>query len=353
MVLPAAWDYADYAATLRSKLPLRFRRFEVYRAGEPLFGAVQDGCIVIVGRGLGGTPSSSVRFELATTGELISSLKRSGRSAPSSGTVIHLTGQLEAPERRTALFNEAFDLHIGAVTGDARYFLLTEEERREHGLPVAALRRCVTRARHLRAADATAAAWTSLRDSGARVWLFRPPPRLEKDPAVSKYLKLKPARGGCHRRRFKVATRDPWYVTPLPARVDGFLSGMTRVGPWICLRRDERLTATNTLYTVRFRRADTWEQRAAWSISLLSPDVRRQLLVRGRRYPDGLLKYEPGDLHDLVLPVPHRAKGALAHYRALVAALLAHDRVLFARLIEQWFGEAKAAPTVPLLLAAK
>ena len=128
---------------------------------------------------------------------------------------------------------------------------------------------------------------------------------------------------------------------------------MSRVGPWICLRRDERLTATNTLYTVRFRLADTWDERAAWAISLFAPEVRRQLLSKGRRYPDGLLKYEPGDLGDLALPVPIRTRGAVARYRALVQAFLAHDRKAFDALLSDWFGVATPrGPMVPLRLVS-
>jgi adenine-specific DNA-methyltransferase len=356
MVLPAAWDYADYAVAFRTKLPLRFRTFEVYRSREPLFGPVQDGCVVIVGRGFGEATIRSQRFEFETTEKLSSALRGVERHTCVSSSTVYFSASAPSTEKRvTRQFNEAFELRIGAVTGDAKFFLLTESERLERGLPMACLQRCVTRAGHLSSAEATTKSWETLRKSGARIWLFRPPQRLLEHPAVAAYLKLPHACGGCDRTRFKVFSRDPWHRSELPARVEGFLSGMSRVGPWICLRRDERLTATNTLYTVRFRLANTWEERAAWAICLFAPEVRRQLLTKGRRYPDGLLKYEPGDLHDLTLPAPVRKRGALARYRALVRTFLAQDRAKFDLLISDWFGYASttlSAPAVPLRLAS-
>ena len=352
VVLPAAWDYADYAEPLRKHLPARFGRFEVYRCGEPLFGSVQDGCIVLVGRDFGAKRNVTSRFELASTADVVAALSSSSRKGKSTADVVSL-GHEQSAERPTRRFDEAFNLKIGAVTGDAHYFLLTDEERRHHGLPAEALRPCLTRARHLLHAEATVASWEKLRDAGERVWLFHPPDRLLQHPRVAKFIALPAAKGGCHRQRFKVKQREPWYRSELPARVEGFMSGMSRVGPWICLRENENLTATNTLYTIRFRLAHTADQRAAWAMSLFAPEVRGQLLAKGRRYPDGLLKYEPGDLHGLVLPVPPRTKGALKHYRSMVAAFLDQDRARVDELTAAWFG---APPpdhvSVPLLLYA-
>lgn len=350
VVLPAAWDYADYAEPLRRYLPSRFGRFEVYRCAEPLFGSVQDGCVVLVGRDFGATRTTASRFELATTADVVSAVASSARKRKASADVISL-GRDRPAERPMRRFDEAFDLKIGAVTGDAHYFLLTDEERRAQDLPVEALRPCLTRARHLRHAEATDASWRSLRDAGERVWLFHPPDRLIDHPAVAKFIALPASRGGCHRQRFKVTQRQPWYRSGLPARVEGFMSGMSRVGPWICLRESERLTATNTLYTIRFRLAKTREQRAAWAMSLFAPEVRSKLLAKGRRYADGLLKYEPGDLNDVLLPTPPRTRGALKHYREMVGAFLAHDRVRVDQLSGEWFGApAPEHAAVPLFL---
>ncbi len=50
-ILPAAWDYANYAASLRDSIPHYFAHFEIHRSRQPMFKLVQEGCVVIVGRG--------------------------------------------------------------------------------------------------------------------------------------------------------------------------------------------------------------------------------------------------------------------------------------------------------------
>ena len=100
MVLPAAWDYADYAGALRARAPLRFRAFEVYRSREPLFGPVQDGCVVIVGRGFGASPTRTERFEFETTEALTSALCAAERRARASSAIVYLPGRGRVVEER-------------------------------------------------------------------------------------------------------------------------------------------------------------------------------------------------------------------------------------------------------------
>ena len=98
--------------------------------------------------------------------------------------------------------------------------------------------------------------------------------------------------------------RSPWYRTLLPSPIHGFLSGMAEPGPWIALNRMSSLTATNTLYVVTFSENIQDENKFSWAMALLTPTVRKQLERLRRRYPQGLSKYEPGDVMDLRLPVP-------------------------------------------------
>jgi hypothetical protein len=42
-VLPASWDFADYAASIRDEVFKSFERVEVYRCKRPLFDSVQEG----------------------------------------------------------------------------------------------------------------------------------------------------------------------------------------------------------------------------------------------------------------------------------------------------------------------
>ena len=47
-LLPAAWDYSNYAAALREELPKHFEQVNVHRSHTPLFKGVQEGSVVLV-----------------------------------------------------------------------------------------------------------------------------------------------------------------------------------------------------------------------------------------------------------------------------------------------------------------
>ena len=238
----------------------------------------------------------------------------------------------------TRLLRDVMQIRLGGVTGDAHFFLLSEDRRTKLMLPTAALRPVISKARHLIAAKITAEVWRSLKENGERIWLLDPPRQVLDHPAVDTYLELSAENGGCHRDRFKLA-RDPWYRTPLPQRVDGFVSGMSHIGPWIALKAMPRLAATNTLYVVRFSGKITTDEKAAWALSMLTSEVRQRLKAVGRVYPDGLLKLEPNDLGSLPLPVPPRIEGAADYYAEAVKALLSDSPEESARMADAWFGD--------------
>jgi len=116
------------------------------------------------------------------------------------------------------------------------------------------------------------------------------------------------------------------------------MSGMAQPGPWICLRAMPRLNATNTLYTVRFRGRLTPDEKAARALSLLTSHSRRLLQRIGRVYPDGLVKYEPGDLLNLPVLVPGKVSGARLWYLKTVAALLSGQVPKAKQMADEWFG---------------
>jgi adenine-specific DNA-methyltransferase len=323
-LLPAAWDYANYAAAARELLPKRFEYFEIHRSSTPLFENVQDGCVVIIGRGYEQTHRQTIRCDYESATELIQGLL-TNTSYPQNEQNVQTNVQISTSSRRehTRALGDIIDIRLGGVTGDSKYFLLTERRRAELGLPVDCLRPVLSKSRHLTCSEMTQCEWDSLRDRGERVWLFDPPPRMLKHPSVDSYLNLPMTLGGCRRGNTKIQTRELWYRTILPKQVDGFISGMTKLGPWITFCRMPRLTATNTLYTIVFQESLTADQKAAWGLSLLAS--RRQYAVEGtaRIYPQGLCKYEPSDLLRLNLQkIPSRVRGARDAYRRAVRLLL-------------------------------
>jgi hypothetical protein len=75
-----------------------------------------------------------------------------------------------------------------------------------------------------------------------------------------------------------------------------------------------KLTATNTLYVVRFKQPASATLRAAVGIALLTSLAQRGIRKIVRKYADGLSKIEPGDLRKLKILMPKKLKGAIAEY---------------------------------------
>ena len=128
---------------------------------------------------------------------------------------------------------------------------------------------------------------------------------------------------GSHMRQ-KTREREEWHSTEINPPADGFLSGMTSMGPWLCLNRAGSLTATNTLYTVHFRARLRLHERAAWALALLSSTAAAQHAAVGRNYSKGLLKFEPRDVMALLVPSPVDVTArAVEVYHRVVDDLLA------------------------------
>jgi len=321
-ILPSAAEFADYCAAIRRGVAETFGRLELYRCTRPLFEDVQEGTLVVVARDYGLGPGLVTRRSFDSRAGLTQGLSKSGRL---SG---HKCPRASVLSSRTRVTLESIaKIGLGGVTGDARFFLMNEIKRASLELPAAALTPVVSKAKHLRSARLTEEGWDDLRASGERIWLFNPTVVLAKDPDVRHYLELEPTQGGCNRQAYKVTIRDPWYRTPMPPVPDAFLSGMSQHGPWLCINETPRVNATNTLYVVHFstRHRGDWYM---WALALLSSEARRQIRRVGRRYPDGLVKYEPGSLGKIELP---RLKTDADHkclYIKAVTALLSGNPAL-------------------------
>jgi hypothetical protein len=219
------------------------------------------------------------------------------------------------------MLRDVMNIGIGAVTGDSDFFLLSESQRKKLGLPKSALRPVVSRARHLQGPAINGDIWAGYRNNDERVWLFRPCDSELVDPQVRAYMELEPEQGGCRRDAFKVRNRTPWWRTRLPPRPHGFLSGMTQHGPVVCFNEKPGLTATNTLYTVRFADAIPKKDRCAWAMMLMTTSAREKIEVAQRMYALGLKKLEPGDIGSLQLPVPRLPVPRRAYQQAVKAVM--------------------------------
>ncbi len=345
-VLPAAWDYADYAREIRSFLPTQFESLEVHRSARPLFPGVQDGTVVLVGRNFGGQAKESRRYEHVDGTALISHLDIAEIRKPSSIVPTAETNWNSKDKLPRVALGDLCEVRIGCVTGDCDYFLMNEDRRKSLGLPIASVIPVLSRARHLLKPRTNRGDWQNLRDNGERVWMFRPSERVLNHPAVKKYLDLKFSDGGCRRSRYKIRQRKTWYLTPLSGRIDGYLSGMCAKSVWVSLSGKPQVEATNTLYTLRFKQGLTLNEKAGICLGLLTTPAISQMRVSGRRYADGLIKYEPADIAAVRVPVLKDSRGAFGTYRRAIKLLLGGKQEEAIALVDRFVVEASRPPAV-------
>jgi adenine-specific DNA-methyltransferase len=303
-ILPASYEYADYSRPVHRHVARTFETATVVRSLTPLFPGLSDGCVVLLARGKhsdGVESGSSMRIEVNGLDELIGALLDPLPQTAAHPPSADFFGQSER-------FSDVIDLRIGAVTGDSKYFLMSEAQRVERNLPIESVVPVISHASDLSGPLMTKATWDHIRTQGSRCWMFRPTSTEAEN--VEAYLGRSVDQGGCRRTGW-VTKRDPWYRVELPVDVHGFVSGMTRFGPRLVLNDDPSITATNTLYIARFLKAKSRESRAAWSIAILSTEAQEQLRVRSRLYPEGLRKLEPSDFNTIRLPVPADNAGSI------------------------------------------
>jgi adenine-specific DNA-methyltransferase len=339
-LLPAAFEYANYARSLRDKIVDYFESVSVFRSERPLFNDVQEGSVLLFACGFHAAkePNTGLRLirrqTFRSTSE-ISVVRAEGLGESDSGS-----RDLSAPAVRvmseTKPAKELFRFGIGAVTGDAEYFLMSEEQRRSLGLPVGAFRPALTRARQLTAHLITRVSWEALRDQGERVWLFHPKGNSLKHSSVVRYLRWGKS-SGCNLTNYKVSIRSPWFRVLLPNPFDGFMSGMSGRGPFIAIRQMKGLTITNTLYGINFLQSRSHETHCAFALAWLTSHAHEQLVKVQRNYADGLIKYELADLRDIRLMMPESARGAPIAYRRAAEALLKGNDLKAYRIADDWF----------------
>jgi adenine-specific DNA-methyltransferase len=330
-LLPAAHEYADYARHWRKWVASHFERTHVYRVSRRVFDDVQEGSIVLIASGYR-RPTMSVEYvQCDSAVELIVALQNLDKTEPKPTKT---RGVLSA-QTPLLCWDDVFDMRVGVVTGHNESFVLTEEQRRHARLPRSAVVPIVGRARQIALPEVTASHWNKLKREGIEVWLFRPSSEARRSRHVAAYIKsIEPAK-----KYFKVTERAHWERPDVPHIPQGFLTGMSMHGPWIALSRKRGLLATNTLYTVRFKTAQSIADRATIALGLLTSIVRDQLRSVQRIYPDGLPKLEPRDLRQLTLPVRRGDGSSLTTYKAALNALLGGDEHRAREIADAWFAK--------------
>lgn len=208
-------------------------------------------------------------------------------------------GEMPDSSRRSSRvipLSEMAEVNRGIATGANKFFTLSPHEVDELEIEKRYLKPCLTKAQHAPYFDFGQEDFERLAAESKRVYLLDCQGELSQ--AVQAYLR-QGERQGIH-KRYLTSHRTPWYATekrevaPILVTVfarRGFRFVLNRAGVW-------NLTAFHCIYP----RFDDREQLRALMSYFTSTASRKYLQQQMRTYGVGLMKFEPGDVGDILVP---------------------------------------------------
>jgi len=194
-------------------------------------------------------------------------------------------------------------IRIGFVTGCDDYFVLSEADIEKWKLPTCCLVSVLGSPKQRYGLTITAADWRENRDAGAEVFLLTACAvhRVEPGAALNCYLEHGIAQG-VH-QRFKCKQRTPWFAVPLSERPSCFLTYMSYRIPRLIVN-DTLLSAPNRLHYISFRAPVTSMAIRRFAFAFANPLTLATCEIAGRAYGGGVLKLEPSDCANVLVPDP-------------------------------------------------
>ncbi|GAA0261140.1 N-6 DNA methylase [Methylorubrum aminovorans] len=310
-VVPAEIGHAPYAAPFLDFAVANFSTVQVVAVREKLFPELSEDCWLLFADGYGGE-TREIRLSVLDRFAPM-------HAPPHAFERIDVTEWRDAwrrrlrpylmPEvareayRRVAGSGEALRLGaiaqvgIGYVSGANEFFHLKPSEARRLGVPEAFLHPTVRNGRALAGSALTGADVARWKAADDPVLLLRLPKAGSLPSVVTAYLDGEAGR--LARTAYKCRVRTPWYAVPDVQVPDYLLSYMSGRKPSL-VRNDARCTATNSVHCVRLLQPASRSRLEAWG----SPFVDLSCEVEGHPLGGGLLKLEPREATQVVLPAP-------------------------------------------------
>jgi len=306
LVLPAELLSVGYASNIRTFLLRRFAKIRLVAFEERIFPGVLEDVVLLLAEGTGGATC----FELYQTRNVASLV-----GVESAAWVEH--NPTEGAKWTPALIaHDAFATYervrgasfetlgewgvtyLGSVTGNNKYFALTQKEAAEANLKSGEfLRISPPGSRHLRGLEFTRAAWQAEANIGARCFLFFPSG--SPSDSAKKYIA-----GGEDRRvnlAYKCQVRTPWWSVPLVEVPDIFLTYMNHDRPRL-IGNPSKLNILNSIYGLKLSKGRRMLGMELLPLASLNSLTLLGAEVVGRAYGGGLLKLEPREADKLPVP---------------------------------------------------
>jgi len=201
----------------------------------------------------------------------------------------------------TKEFGAIADVKIGMVTGDSRFFVLSNSAVEKSNLPWSAFRRVLLRGSYVSSIEVNNKDFEAMSENEKRCWLFHPTGKNIAHKNVSNYIDQYDEGKRLANKTF--AKRERWYLPDDDLIPDAFLSYMSDLGPRLILNTS-KINATNSLHRVYWKASCPRYVKRLVAISLLTTFSQLGAEVEGRHYGSGVLKMEPSSYKKLPIHLP-------------------------------------------------
>lgn len=317
MVVPAELLSVGYAEPIRQWLRRRFKSVHLVLFDRLQFHDAEEQVVLLVAQGTGGCSAFNLH-EVSDAAEL-QNLHVFDSEAFTPSDTGKWTELLVPDEVRGILRNTTADefhaleklgrVELGTVTGANKFFTLSESTRLDYNLVEGKhVRRTVPPGtRHLTGLRFTPGQWEQLRLKGERVWLLDPAEGTKAAGGFGRYValgkQLEVDQG------YKCSGRTPWWRPPVQDTPDMFFTYMSHVTPRL-IANDAGVAYVNSMHGLTFGDDVDDVVRTALPFVTLNTLTMLSAEITGRSYGGGILKMEPREASQLMVPadaVTHRA----------------------------------------------
>ena len=314
-VLPGSLLHADYADSLRSYLVESFRHVAVLLIRERVFPDAQEKAVVLLAEGFGQPNKGVSVLEVASVRavpQVCATLPRSMVTTDSlsgdGGWLRPLLGKdtldlLESifAEPNVQRLGDHADVHIGVVTGNNRFFIISRHRQEHICIPERDLKSVVPHASLLKCLSFRDSDLDRLVSSGREMLLISPDDPASISPGLRKYISA--GQQICLDEATKCRSRNPWYSVPSTFVPHAFVPYMGSNWPRIILNQSHA-TCTNAIHRLVWKEHVSDEDAMRLALGSVSSLAQLSAELVGRSYGGGVLKLEPRGLRRLAIPAP-------------------------------------------------
>lgn len=312
MVIPGELFQVNYAAKTRQFLANHFKRIGIISFKNLVFDTVQQDVVLLLAEKNGESIEGINVIELNDIDGLdsfnLSSLKYA-KLKPidhnvdkwtkyflTKDEILFLNKLSNLPELKKS--GEVIDVDIGIVTGQNKYFVLSEKEVTQFGLSTY-VKEIVTRSNHLKGLFFTKDDWQSNSKRQFPTHLFYPPIDLAKESDANLDNYINKGKAEKVNQGFKCRTRKYWYIVPSTWVPDFFMLRQVHLFPKLVVNKSQA-TSTDTIHRAKIKNGFERDFIAGAFLNSLTFAFSE---ITGRSYGGGVLTFEPSEAEYLPLPL--------------------------------------------------